>query len=158
MSGRAPSSVSPVTSSVEARRPTCGSAGPFLLLVLAVLFLATPSFASEPATVEPSNDIQTTEVDSSEVSTAANEATNQKLDASLRDIAAKLLAQTSIKADLIVRDETRRLTKRLVSLNDKNSTVADEVSRQIDARLDSAMYKFPGNVYEVATNRKDGEL
>ncbi|MBW1882963.1 MAG: hypothetical protein JRJ58_05510 [Deltaproteobacteria bacterium] len=158
MSGRPPSSVSPVTSSVEARRPTRDLAGPFLLLVLTVLFIAPPGFASEPATVEPSNDIQTTEVDSSEVSTAANEATKQKLDASLRDIAAKLSAQTSIKADLIVRDETRRLTKRLANLNDETSTVADEISRQIDARLDSAMYKFPGDAYEVATNRKDGEL
>jgi len=150
--------VSTVTFSIGARRPTCGLTGPFLLLVLTVLFLATPGIASEPAAVEPANDTQVTDVDSSEVSTAANEEMNQKLDASLREIAAKLSAQTSIKADLIVRDETRRLTKRLVNDSDKTSAVADEISRQIDERLDSAMYKFPADAYEVATNRKDDEL
>ncbi len=153
-----PSPSSPGTSSIGFRRPSRGLIGRFILLLLSVLCVATNGFAAEPAAVESTKNIPAAEVDSAEATTAANEALNRKLEASLRDIATRLAARTRSKADLIVRDETRRLTQQLVRLNDQSSTVEDEISREVDARLDSAIYRFRGEGYEVATNRKNSEL
>lgn len=168
MSGRPPSPSSPVTSSIGFRRPSRGLIGRFILLLLSVLCVATNGFAAEPAAVESTavesaavesaRNIPAAEVDSAEAATAANEALNRKLEASLREIATRLAARTRSKADLIVRDETRRLTQQLVRLNDQSSTVEDEISREVDARLDSAIYRFRGEGYEVATNRRNSEL
>jgi hypothetical protein len=128
--------------------------GPVVLFALCMLLAATPGLA-----VEPQSGISAAEVDPSETPSADHAAAILMLDVSVvRDIAARLSARAELAADQIVRDETRRLTERLVRLEDESSTVADEISTRVDARLGTAMKKLRGNAYASATSPKIGEL